>query len=120
LHYFVTKHIVMLDKWNLKGPEEGGSNHRRFYFSATCGWNCLKRLIRFHLEAVYMSFHFGANLNIFAISQLQTTRNEFHFVLTDRYEFISGSLRLQKYFISPWNENSCIRPLSEKGSAATM
>jgi len=31
-----------------------------------------------------MSFHFGANRNIYAMSQLQTTWNEFHFGLTDR------------------------------------
>jgi len=40
------------------------------------------------------------------MSQLQATRNEFHFGLTDRCEFIS------KYFISPRNENSCKRPLT--------
>jgi len=28
------------------------------------------------------------------MSQLQTTRNEFYFGLQDRYEFISGSLKL--------------------------
>jgi len=47
-----------------------------------------------------MGFHIsGQNEIFFAISQLQTIRNEFHFDLRDRYEFIryefiSGSLKL--------------------------
>jgi len=43
------------------------------------------------LEAVYMSFHFGVKRNIFAMSQLQTTRNELITVCESEMKLISGS-----------------------------
>jgi len=50
-------------------------------------------------ETIFFAFinlrkFLSAKRNIFSVSQLQTTRNEFHFGLWDCYEFISGSLKL--------------------------
>jgi len=41
-------------------------------------------------QETQVTFHFGAKLNNFAMSQLQTTRNEFQFGLTDRSDPVNN------------------------------